>query len=241
VETVLGDRAEVARELVANAFDSVILLNRGKHFEARALPAEAQFAAAFGVSVADFDGDGNEDIFLAQNFFGVDAETSRQDAGTGLVLLGDGSGSFRALSPLEAGVAIYGEQRGSAVSDFDGDGRMDLAVAQQVGRTRLFRNLRARPGVRVSVRGPEGNRAGVGTVLRLRSAGRWGPARLITAGTGYWSQDTARPVLAAPGGPEAIEVRWPWGETRQFPWPEGSTEIEVTHEGVGSPAGGRGN
>ncbi|HVR35026.1 MAG TPA: VCBS repeat-containing protein, partial [Methylomirabilota bacterium] len=237
VETVLGDRAGVARELVANTFDSMILLNRGDHFEPRALPAEAQFAAAFGVSVADFDGDGNEDIFLAQNFFGVDAETSRQDAGTGLVLLGDGGGGFRALSPLEAGVAIYGEQRGSAVSDFDGDGRVDLAVAQQGGRTRLFRNLRARPGVRVSVRGPEGNPAGVGAVLRLRSAGRWGPARQVSLGTGYWSQDTARPVLAAPGEAETIEVRWPWGETRQYSWPAGAREIGVSSEGVGSPAG----
>src|SRR6185436_18427032 len=125
---VLGERFSAARELTSGTFDSMVFLNLGGHFEARTLPIEAQFAPAFGVSVADFDGNGNEDIFLAQNFFGVDAETSRHDAGTGLVLLGDGRGGFRALGPGESGVAIYGEQRGSAVADFDGDGCTDLVV-----------------------------------------------------------------------------------------------------------------
>src|SRR5439155_23221206 len=137
VKEVLGDHADSAHELQAATFDSMVFLNRGDHFEARPLPAEAQFAPAFGVSVADFDGDGREDVFLAQNFFGVDAETSRHDAGTGLLLLGDGRGGFRALGPREAGIAIYGEQRGCAVCDYDADGRTDLAVTQNGAETKL--------------------------------------------------------------------------------------------------------
>ena len=39
-----------------------MFLNRGDHFEARALPAEAKFAPAFGVAVADFDGDSRIDL-----------------------------------------------------------------------------------------------------------------------------------------------------------------------------------
>src|SRR5947207_8155002 len=146
IQQVLGDKTAAARELRATTPESMLFLNRGDHFEAHRLPVEAQFSPAFGVSVADFDGDGNEDVFLAQNFFGVDAETSRHDAGTGPGLLGHGRRGFRALSPLEAGIAIYGEQRGSAVADFDGDGRVDLVVAQHNGPTRLFRNVRAVPG-----------------------------------------------------------------------------------------------
>ncbi len=141
VQEILGDQFAAAHELRAATFDSMVFLNRGGYFEARPLPIEAQFAPAFGISVADFDGDGHEDLFLAQNFFGVDAESSRQDAGVGLVLLGDGRGGFRALRPRESGIAIYGEQRGCAVGDFDGDGRMDLAVAQHQGAKSLVVSL----------------------------------------------------------------------------------------------------
>ncbi len=87
--------------------------------------------------MADFDGDGNEDIFLSQNFFGVELETSRYDAGLGLCLRGDGKGGFKALSGQESGIRVFGQQRGCAVSDFDGDGRVDLVVTQNAGKTRL--------------------------------------------------------------------------------------------------------
>jgi len=232
VRELLGEQAAIARELEASVFDSVVLLNRGDHFEVHPLPIEAQFAPAFGVSVADFDGDGNEDLFLAQNFFGVDAETSRQDAGVGLVLLGDGRGGFRALSPREAGIAMYGEQRGSAVADFDGDGRVDLAVAQHGGQTRLFRNVRGAPGVRVALRGPTGNRRGIGAVVRLKVGERFGPARELHAGSGYWSQDSATMVLAAPAAPSALQVRWPGGKEQMWPWPAGVTSVQVSGSGV---------
>src|SRR5205085_7646537 len=52
------------RSLSANTLDTSVFLNRGDHFEHISLPIEAQFAPAFGVNVADFDGDGFEDIFL---------------------------------------------------------------------------------------------------------------------------------------------------------------------------------
>ena len=229
---MLGDKVVGVRELRATTFDSMVFLNRGDHFEARRLPIEAQFAPAFGVSVADFDGDGNEDVFLAQNFFGVDAETSRHDAGSGLVLLGDGRGGFRALGPREAGIAIYGEQRGSAVADFDGDGRIDLAVAQHKGPTKLLRNVRGLPGVRVTLRGPRENPTAVGAMVRLKFGERFGPAREIHAGSGYWSQDSATLVQAAPVAPTTLQVRWPNGQRHEWRWPTDVKSIEVSTDGI---------
>jgi len=49
----------------------VALFNRGDHFLVAPLPFEAQVAPAFGVCVADLDGDGYEDVFLSQNCFAV--------------------------------------------------------------------------------------------------------------------------------------------------------------------------
>lgn len=129
-----------ANALPAAWLDSTVFLNRGDRFEAVPLPVEAQMAPAFGVCTADFDGDGAEDIFLAQNFFAVHPETPRLDAGLGLVLRGDGKGHFKALSANESGVRVYGEQRGCAAGDFDKDGRMDLVVTQNGAATKLFRN-----------------------------------------------------------------------------------------------------
>jgi hypothetical protein len=228
VEDLLGPQRDAARVLEAAALDSLVLLNRGGYFEARPLPAEAQFAPAFGVCVADFDGDGREDLFLVQNFFGVEPETSRYDAGRGLLLRGDGAGGFAPLSGAESGIALYGEQRGAAVADFDGDGRADLAVTQVRGATALFHNRGARPGLRVRLNGPPGNPAAIGAVLRVGREGRFGPAREIHAGSGAASQDSATLVLARPEGADRIAVRWPGGRTEVLPLPPAGRTLELS-------------
>lgn len=115
----------------------MLFLNKGDSFEAHPLPLEAQYTAAFHVGVADFDNDGNEDIFLSQNFFAVPEQEPRLDAGRGLILKGDGKGNFIPVSGTESGVKIYGEQRGAAFSDFNMDGKVDMAVSQNGAETKL--------------------------------------------------------------------------------------------------------
>jgi enediyne biosynthesis protein E4 len=61
---------------------STVFLNRGSHFVAAPLPPEAQWSPAHAAVVADFDGDGHEDLFLSQNFFAVRPEWPRLDRGT---------------------------------------------------------------------------------------------------------------------------------------------------------------
>ena len=106
VEEILGDRIKDVKFLEANTLDSMIFLNRGDHFEGRPLPVEAQFAPAFGLCVADFDGDSRQDVFLTQNFFGVKPEESRYDGGVGLLLRGNGNGDFSAVAPVVSGIQI---------------------------------------------------------------------------------------------------------------------------------------
>src|SRR5437667_2937095 len=139
VAQVLGDRMRAARELDATTLASMLFLNRGNRFEPVPLPMEAQLAPVFSVNVADFNGDGYEDVFLSQNFFGNQPETSRYDAGRGLLLSGDGKGRLKAVPAQESGIKVYGEQRGAAVADFDGDGRVDLGVTQTGAATNVFR------------------------------------------------------------------------------------------------------
>jgi hypothetical protein len=231
IEQILGDRAAKATILEANWLESTVFFNRGGRFEAVVLPLEAQVAPAFAVCVGDLDGDGAEDVFLSQNFFAVQTEMSRLDAGRGLWLRGNGLGKFQAVGGIESGLLIYGEQRGAALSDYDADGRTDLVVTQNGAETRLFHNETARPGLRVRLKGSAANPEGFGAQLRLMTREGPGPVREIHAGAGYWSQDAATQVMAAAGPPIAIEVRWPWAKPIQIPIPEGAREIEIDQAG----------
>ncbi|MFO1458203.1 MAG: VCBS repeat-containing protein [Verrucomicrobiota bacterium] len=228
VRAVLGPGAGPVLERSAKTQDSVILLNRGDHFDVVPLPVEAQWSPAFGIAVADFDGDGAQDLFLAQNLFAVRPEDTRMDAGRGLVLRGNGRGGFTPLPGDRSGVTLYGEQRGAAAGDYDEDGKVDLVVGQNGAATQLLHNTGGRAGVRVRLVGPPGNPDGIGAVVRPINAGRPGPAQIVTAGGGYWSQPSASVVL---GGdpPGAVSVQWPDGTKTEVTVPPGAREVRAVH------------
>jgi hypothetical protein len=206
---------------------SMVFLNRKDHFLAIELPLEAQWSPAFGIVAADFDNDGFEDIFLAQNFFDLQPEMHRLDAGRGLLLRGDGTGHFQAVPAQQSGIAVYGEQRGAAACDFNEDGRTDLVVTQNGAATKLFLNNSPHQGLRVRLRGPSGNPTGVGASIRLKFGGKYGPAREIHAGAGYWSQDSAVQVMGLSGVATEIEIRWPGGLVTRDPLPTGLPEVTI--------------
>jgi hypothetical protein len=231
VEAIFGEGLQRARMLEVNTLASMVFFNRTDHWEPVPLPAEAQFAPALGVCVADADGDGYEDVFLSQNFFAVNAEGWRHDAGRGLWLRGDGRGGLEAVPGQQSGVRVYGEQRGCAVGDYDGDGRVDLLVAQNSAATRLFHNTGGRPGLRVRLLGPPNNPAAFGAQLRLRNARGQGPVREIHGGSGYWSLDSAVSVLTLAEAPTHVWVRWPDGTETLTEIPPGALEITLRGDG----------
>ena len=213
--------------LRVETLEHTVLLNRGGSFEISPLPVEAQLAPAHHVGIADVDGDGNEDVVITQNFFPTEGFTPRYDAGRALLLLGDGTGSLRSLGADRSGLIVYGDQRGAAFADFDGDARIDLAVAQNGTETKLFHNVGARPGLRVVLEGPFENPTAIGARLRIVYDGSYGPAREIRSGSGYWSSDDAVQVLGISGAATAVQVRWPDGRVTETALAVGSTELVI--------------
>ena len=211
IDGLLGPLAARAVRVGATTFEHTLFLNRAGRFSALPLPTAAQLAPAFGAVVADFDGDGREDLFLAQNFFPTEINTMRFDAGAGLLLLGDGAGGFVPLGVGQSGIRVLGDQRGAAAADYDADGRPDLAVSQNGAAMTLWHNRTARPGLRVRLKGGPGNPLGIGAQLRVLARAARGPARELHAGSGYWSMDAATTVLALPDAATALWVRWPGG------------------------------
>ena len=227
VDSSLRAQMPLMRRLAVSTLDQMVFLNRGDRFEAHPLPRDAQLAPAFYVGIADFDGNGTEDIFLGQNFSATSIGLPRDDAGRGLLLTNDGAAHFSAMSGSRSGLIIYGDQRGAGYADYDGDGRLDLAVTQNAAATRLFHNRGAMPGLRVRVRGSAQNPDGVGTQMRLVYGDRMGPVREVQAGSGYWSQNGAVQVFGMASPPTAVWVRWPGGAEARFPVAAGAREVEV--------------
>jgi enediyne biosynthesis protein E4 len=98
--------------LEVNTFESVYLENAGnKSFKLHKLPLEAQISKIFAFHIEDVDQDGNLDVLLGGNFYGVSMYQGRYDASYGLLLKGNGKGNFAPVLPTENGFLLEGEVR----------------------------------------------------------------------------------------------------------------------------------
>lgn len=227
IDDVLGPARRHAQHATVTTLDHMVFLNRGDHLEVRPLPLEAQYAPAFYVGVADFTGDGHEDVFLGQNFSSTAPGLPRYDSGRGLLLAGSGTGEFAAMSAARSGIVLYGDQRGAAYSDIDADGRLDLVISQNAGESVLLRNRGGKPGLRVRLSGPANNPDGIGAQIRVVFGSRSSPVREVQAGSGYWSQNGTVQVFGLAGVPTAVQVRWPGGAVSNTTVAPGTREVNV--------------
>ncbi|WP_231500501.1 VCBS repeat-containing protein [Maribacter sp. Hel_I_7] len=88
----------------ADTFASVYIENIGDGtFKMTNLPNLAQLTNLNDMLISDFNGDGSLDVLAVGNLYVSEIETPRNDAGTGVLLLGDGKGSFTAKRGSEIG------------------------------------------------------------------------------------------------------------------------------------------
>ena len=87
-------------------FESIILINESGKLIKQTLPIEAQVAPIKSSIVMDVNQDGNNDIVLVGNHYGVEVETTRYDAGFGAVLIGDGNNNFSFMPPSKSGFHV---------------------------------------------------------------------------------------------------------------------------------------
>lgn len=100
-------------------------------FNAVQLPMLAQLAPLRSIVTYDVNGDGQKDLLLAGNLFGVEVETVRYDAGNGVVLINEGD-DWRAMMPHESGLSLALDVRRSVVVHTD-KGQMLFITAVNSG------------------------------------------------------------------------------------------------------------
>ena len=79
----------------------------------------AQTSPVFGIGVMDFDDDGNKDIWLGGNFYGLKPEMGRNNSSKGTFLKGVGNRQFDYLSPVKTGLEVEGEVRDVEIFETD--------------------------------------------------------------------------------------------------------------------------
>ncbi len=177
-----------------------ILWNEGSKFRIEPMEAEVQLSPTFSAAAADFDLDGFEDIFLANNFFASQPETGYMDGGMSLLVQGRAKGKFQPIWPKKSGVSINNASYAAAVADFDRDGDVDIAVGVNNGKMKLLENQNS-DGKSVRLELPA-NSVGIQLILR-------GPnfQRRIEVGSnnGYLAQSWPREVLISKALVEKIQ------------------------------------
>lgn len=101
------DKLENALHYEAHTFASTYFENQGDgNFEAHPLPVLAQLSSVNDILINDINKDGHLDLILAGNLYDAEVETTRNDAGFGLVLTGDGTGKFNTMDRHESGFFV---------------------------------------------------------------------------------------------------------------------------------------
>jgi hypothetical protein len=107
-----------------------VLLGTGNGTFSAATPYPTGSLLALSVAIGDLNGDGKLDLAVAN--YG-DPVLSTGD-GTISVFLGNGNGTFEAATLYSAGTGLSGAQS-VAIGDLNGDGKLDLAVANAGSNT----------------------------------------------------------------------------------------------------------
>jgi hypothetical protein len=159
----------------------------------------------FGASAADFDNDGWEDIYLA-NDFSPHRLLRNQGDGTYLDVLPD-----LGLLPIDGTIAV-------AVADVNLDGWVDVALAARMGNRLFVNDGGARHWLTVRLMAGGQNAAAIGATV-VAWMGSTPLYRQITAGDGMTSQNldlSAHFGLGEATQIDSLVIRWPTGSTTRL-------------------------
>ncbi|HUG69754.1 MAG TPA: CRTAC1 family protein [Pirellulaceae bacterium] len=171
----------------------------------------------FGTTVADFNGDGWEDIFVANGHVAYErldspyyqpAQLFESRGGERFVEVSERGGPYFALP--RAG-------RGAAVVDFDNDGNLDLVVVHQNEPAAILRNRNVCTSwLRLGLVGTSSERSGVGAKVTVSQGSRSVTSWRIGGGS-YLSHNDSRLLFGLDSDTATmVTVTWPGGQVEHY-------------------------
>lgn len=138
---IVGDEGlRSAEHFEAGAFQSGVFLSQpGGTYRFAPFPRLAQIAPITGMVTGDFDGDGHADVYAVQNLYAPIDFVGRFSGGLSQLLLGDGHGGFRAVSPKESGLIVPGDAKAVVLLGRERDESPDIFVSRNNRSTLVFR------------------------------------------------------------------------------------------------------
>ena len=135
---ILGEEFTSSLHLDVNEFRSGLFKNIDSgNFEFIPFNKEAQIAPINSILFEDFNGDQLKDVLVAGNNYHAEIETTRSDAGIGVLLKGNGKSTFDAVSNMKTGFFANNDVR-NLMTVITKDGNAVLVINNN-GKHQLFK------------------------------------------------------------------------------------------------------
>lgn len=109
-----GNELKEAGHLIADHMSTTCFISsQSGKFKIAELPKEVQFSPVYSISLLDFNADAKTDLLLCGNNSHAKLRLGKFDANYGILLAGDGKGSFTYIKQSESGFNIWGDVRSS--------------------------------------------------------------------------------------------------------------------------------
>lgn len=206
----------------------------GRFTEVVDSPIAEDGGCSFGSGFADFDNDGDVDLFVASGFCGAQTRN--------LLYQNDGQGNF---TKDESSITslITKCSYGTAWGDVDDDGYLDLVVANCQGNAStqpnnwLYRNLGGSNNfVKFSLKGTQSNHSAIGAIVRVKATingvSVW-QTRMVEAQSGYCGQNSLTQHFGMGDANvfDSLIVQWPSGEQYEVANLFANSRYEITEAG----------
>lgn len=221
-----------SRDITGDGADEIVLTSMGDQLMQLAQPDGTYTAAPFSIGTyaqrphtgddgrpstgwhaqfGDVNNDGRDDLFIAKG--NVDQMPGLAMADPNNLLMQNADGTFTETAST-AGIATTERSRGAALADFDGDGRLDLLVANRRAAIELYRNITPGTGhwIALELASDTTNTQAIGALVSVN-----GRIQQVSVGGGHASGQ-AGPLHFGLGfvAQAQVQVTWPDGRVSQY-------------------------